>query len=166
MPQDTPLAMTELEARVAIAQATKDYWADRPFDPGKADCARMVRWHARAMGCPVTGTAKANNYRSLIGMKRSLARLGAKTVGDLAAQQPGWIEISAASAWPGDIVELGDEADGGIGIGALAIVLTNGRALAFAGELSDQRCAVGQPSEYGRAWRLPCVPAKSAVLNG
>jgi len=150
--------MTEIEARVAAAQATLDEFRERRFAIGRSDCAAIVKFNCRAMGCPIRGVSKAGSYRTLLGMKRALRRLGAKTIGDVVARQKGWLEIAPASCWPGDIVELEGD-DGPDGIGALAVVLTNGRCVAYHADHEDG-AAVIQPGIYRRAWRLPWAPAK------
>lgn len=148
--------MTEIEARVAIAQATLDEFRDRAFEFGKSDGAMLVKWHARRMGCPVKTGQPVGNYTTLLGMKRALRRIGVERVGDICAMQKGWIEIAPASAWPGDVIELPghDENDR---IGCLAVVLTNGRALAYHPD-QPEGAHVGQPQQYQRGWHLPWRP--------
>lgn len=152
--------MTELEARVKAAQATLDAFRERPFDPGTYDCAKMAKFHARLMGCPVKGIAKAGGYKTILGMKRALRRLDCASIGDLADRQRGWLHIAPAEAWPGDIIELEGD-DGEDGIGMLAVRLTNGRCAGYH-EAVETGVAVMQPEIFGRAWRLPWKPVSLA----
>ena len=141
--------MSELEGRVAAAQATYDAFLNKPFEPGTHDCAKLLKFHMRKMGFPIKGVAKAGAYKSVLGMKRALRRMGVKTIGDLADRQKGWLPIAPASALPGDVLEL--ESDDGLG--SLNIVLTNGRMFGFSGETGT--AVAMQPTDYKRAWRVP-----------
>jgi len=145
--------MSELDRRVAAAQMTYDEFYSRPFVIGKSDCASLAKWHARKIGCPFKTGKPVGAYTTALGMKRALARLGCKRVGDICDKQKGWLAIPPASAWPGDIIEIEGE-DGPGGIGTLCIVLTNGRVCSYHSDAPEGARAL-QVHEYRRAWRLP-----------
>ncbi|MGI4730929.1 MAG: DUF6950 family protein [Janthinobacterium lividum] len=54
--------MTEMEHRVAAAQATLDAYKGKPFRWGRCDCARIAASHLRRMGHQVRLPA-AGSYR-------------------------------------------------------------------------------------------------------
>ena len=153
--------MNELKARVEAAQKTLDEFRVRKFEIGKSDCAQMVKFHARAMGCPLKGIAKAGSYKTPLGMRRALRRLDAGTVGDLIDRQKGFLPIAPAARLPGDIVELadlGDDENEGAGGGALVVALTNGRVVGY--HEDAETAVVLQPGDSGslvRAWRVPVI---------
>lgn len=136
---------TLLEVRTAAAQATLSRFLDQPFQWGKNDCARMVAYHLRKLGYPVQ-LAKAGTYKSAIGARRALQRLGFGHLRE-AVDSYGLSRIPPAAAIIGDVIELpADDA-----LGALGVALGNGRVLAY------HQDAVGavviQPTGYVTAWR-------------
>ena len=131
--------------RVAAAQATLDRFRARPFRFGTHDCARMVAFHLRRLGHPVR-LAKAGSYRSTLGAARALRALGSGSLAE-ALDRHGLARIAPAAAIVGDIVELPGEPP----FGALAVVMGNGRALAY--HQDAEGAVVVQPTAYVAAWR-------------
>ena len=132
--------------RVAAAQATLDRFKARPFRFGTNDCARMVAFHLKKLGVPVR-LAKAGSYRSILGATRALRALGYASLGE-ALDGHGLSRIAPAAAIVGDIVELPGEPP----FGALAVVMGNGRALAYHQDAAG--AVVVQPTAYVAAWRV------------
>lgn len=143
--------MTELERRVAAAQATLDQFAGRPFRWGRADCARLVAAHLRRLGYRVQLPA-AGSYASPRSAIKALAARGFASLGE-ALDALGLERIAPAAALPGDVVEL-PSIDR---LGSLAIVLTNGRVVGF--HQHAVGAAVLQPREWVAAWRARPVGA-------
>lgn len=137
--------MTEIEKRVAAAQATLDRFKDRPFNWGDADCGLMIAFHLRQLGIRPK-LAKAGSWTSPLSARRSLRRLGAETM-------PQWADsrfkrIPPAAALVGDLIELPGDHE----LGALTIAMGNGRVLGF--HEAAIGAAVLQPVEFVAAWRV------------
>lgn len=111
--------------KVAITQATLDAWSGRIFAWGKADCAKMTRYHLQAMGRKVKIGARGS-YATALGARRMLKRMGhVDLAGALDAQL--LARIPLAMATEGDIVAgEGDDA-----FHALGIYLGNQAVLGF-----------------------------------
>ena len=112
-------------SRVAITQMTLDHWSGRTFAWGKADCAKMVRFHLKAMGRKVKIGARGG-YATALGARRMLTRMGHA---DLAAALDAQLlpRIPLARAMEGDIIAgEGDDA-----FHALGIYLGNSAVLGF-----------------------------------
>lgn len=140
---------SEMERRVAAAQATLDRFRDRPFRWGSADCARMVAWHLRKMGYR-PALAKAGAYRTALSARAALKRLGHDSLAD-ALDALGLVRIGAASAIVGDVLALpGDDP-----LGALVVAVGNGRVVGWHEDAAG--AAVMQPLIYGAAWRVTPV---------
>lgn len=139
--------MTELERRVAIAQATLDAVKDKPFRLGRNDCARMTAAHLRQMGYQVKLPA-SGSYASLRGAVKALAERGYASLVE-ALDDMTFERVAPAAALPGDIVALPAASP----IGCLAVVLSNGRACGFFEDAVG--AVVIQPVEYEAAWRVP-----------
>ena len=131
--------------RVAAAQATLDRFKGRAFRFGTNDCARMVAFHLKRLGVPVR-LARAGSYRSTLGATRALRALGYPSLAE-ALDGHGLTRIAPAAAVVGDIVELPGEPP----FGALAVVMGNGRALAY--HQDAEGAVVVQPTAYVAAWR-------------
>ena len=160
------LPMTEPEFRAMVAEEIMGVAEGPPFEPGKYDCAQLVKGVARLLGCPMKGIAAAGSYSSPVSMRRALKRIGCETVADACAMQKGWLEIAPAMALQCDVIELADEnpreGEAG-GFGLLAVALQNGRVLGY--HEDAETLVVLQPEtrdSYRRAWRLP---AKVPVLE-
>lgn len=111
-----------LAERADITQATLDGLAGKPFAFGSCDCGLMVISHLKAMGWKVrTG----GTWKTAVALKRFLNRHG----GSGAACLDGWgvPRIAPAATIIGDIVEIAGEPP----FGAFAIVIGNGRIMAF-----------------------------------
>lgn len=117
---------TVMERRVEAAQATKDRFERRKFKLGRFDCAQMVAWHLRRIGKPVK-IAKAGVYHSPAGAVRALKNLGYDTLAQVADAH--FERIPWAATVAGDLVEI--EADGDSPIGAMGVVVGNGRVLVY-----------------------------------
>ena len=142
--------MTEMERRVAAVRLTMSHFAGKPFAWGRTDCAKVAAWHLRQMGHRVSGMGKAGTYKTPLGARRALSRLGHETLTD-ALGAIGLLEIAPAAALPGDIVVT----PGTDGFEALTIVAGNGAVLGFhedALELGLQAIRIGNANS-GRAWR-------------
>ncbi len=111
--------------RVAVTQATLDHWSGKEFAWGKADCAKMTRFHLKAMGRKVRFGARGG-YATALGARRMLRRMGHA---DLAAALDAQLlpRIPLAMALEGDIVA----GEGDDTFHALGIYLGNGAVLGF-----------------------------------
>lgn len=139
-----------MKKRVDAAQATVDRFQGKPFKLGRFDCAQMVAFHLRRIGRPVK-VQKAGTYHSALGAKKALKRLGFDNLTQVAdATFP---RIPWAAALAGDIVEIPqDDAGGGEGIGALGVVVGNGRVLVYHPDAAG--AVVGELKEANAAWRV------------
>jgi hypothetical protein len=139
--------LTPLERRAAAVQILLDEWKDRPFSwSERATCARMVAEHLRRMGYRPP-LAKAGNYKTALGARRALERLGVASLGE-ALDAMKLERIAPAAALVGDVVEIPGEPP----FGCLTIAAGNGRAIGFHEEAEG--VAVMQPVEFIAAWRV------------
>jgi hypothetical protein len=137
--------MTALIARRDAAQATLDRFGDVPFAWGRSDCAKMVAHLVRQHGHQ-TDLAKAGGYKTLLGAKRALTRLGVASVAELLDQR--YPRIAPAEAIVGDIIALPSAGD----LDALAICLGNGNAIAYHESVAG--AVVVRPVEMVAAWSV------------
>lgn len=137
-----------LERRVAAAQSTLDAYRDRPLVWGAHDCARLAAHALRQLGLP-TPLAKFGRYSTAMGAARALKRRGFNDLGEV-LDEMGFPRIPPAASLPADIFGLLAEG-GGV---ALAVALSNGRAVGFLD--LDGRAVAGviQPHDYLAAWRV------------
>ncbi len=118
--------MNEWGRRVAAVNATRARFEGRPFAYGTVDCARVAAWHLRQMGHKPVGFAKAGTYRSALGAKKALQRLGHVSLADAVAAL-GLEERSPAGAWVGDLlIKPGTQ-----GLDAIGIVTGSALVLGF-----------------------------------
>ena len=110
--------MTEIERRVATAQATLDRFKDRPMRLGRNDCVRMAAFHLRKLGHRVV-LPPSGAYASVRSGLRELEARGYKCLAD-ALDSFGFARIAPAAAVPSDILML-PAVDR---LGALVIALT------------------------------------------
>lgn len=118
--------MTDLEKRVAAVTATMARFEGRAFEWGRVDCAKMAAFHLRTLRGHKLGLSKAGTYKSALGAKRALARLGHDSL-EGALDAAGLARIPAAAALTGDILL----APGTDGWSAIMILIGNGAALGF-----------------------------------
>ena len=138
--------MTEIERRVAAAQATLDRFKDAPLRLGRNDCVRMVAYHLRKLGHRVRLPA-SGSYASV---RTGLRELKARGFDDLAQALDsfGFERIPPAAAAPGDVMML-PAVDR---LGSLVIALGNERVIGYH---EDARgAAILQPVEFVGAWRV------------
>lgn len=111
-----------LDERRDITAATLERFAGKPLAFGTCDCGLIVISHLKAMGWKIT---TGGTWKSAAGLKRFLNRNG----GSGAACIDGWglPRIAPAMAMMGDIVEIQGEPP----FGAFAVVVGNGRIMAF-----------------------------------
>lgn len=139
--------MTEIERRVAAAQATLEAFRGKPFRWGRCDCSRIAAAHLRRMGHQVRLPA-AGSYGSARGALKALRERGHETLAE-ALDAMGLERIAPAAALVGDLVTgAADEA-----LGALGVMLGNGRMLGFHEHAAG--AAVLQKVALSAAWRVP-----------
>ena len=138
--------MTEMERRVEAAQATLDAFKGKPFRWGRCDCARIAASHLRRMGHQVRLPA-SGSYGSALTAVKALRERGYQTLGD-ALDGMGLERIAPAAALVGDIVQGAS----GDALGALGVLLGNGRLLGFHEHAAG--AAVLQQLAMSAAWRV------------
>lgn len=138
--------MNPMIRRQAAAQATIDRFQGKPLVLGRDDCVRMSAFCLRKLGVKAS-LLKAGSYRSEVGARRVMQRLGYDTLAD-AVDALGLPRIAPAMCLPGDILSLRAAGDHAV---ALAVAVGNGRVLGF-WEAAGV-CTVFQPTEYDLAWR-------------
>lgn len=139
--------MKELVRRKAAVDATKARFEGKAFAFGSVDCAKVAAFHLKQMGHKVR-LSKAGQYKTLIGAKGALKRLGYDTLPD-AMDGHGFARIAPAATWMGDIVTFAS----GHEIGALGIVVGNGNMMCFH-ESFDQPVIMSM-GQIDAAWRIP-----------
>ncbi len=144
----------EMLQRRDAAQATLDQFKDRPFKFGQRDCARMTAAHLRRLGYQVKLPA-AGSYASARSALKMLRSRGFATIAD-ALDAMGLERITPAAALVGDIVQ----GDAGDPIGALGIVLGNGRLVGYHEHAAG--AVVLQQRELAAAWRVKLREAPSS----
>lgn len=145
-------AQHELIARRDATQATLDLFLGKPFAFGTHDCGQMLRRHLQHMGhrVPIAGVG---SYRSILGAKRALRRLGHASLAEALSAR--FLEIAPAAALIGDVVamESSNELD------ALGLALGNAAVLSFAETDAGGLAMTFKPMKMLRGWRVePCLP--------
>lgn len=140
-------------ARAAAAQKTLDKFKDEPLRYGVRDCVRMAATHLRLLGYKVR-LPSSGSYRSPRSGLKALKARGFASLAD-ALDGIGLPRIAPAAAIVGDIIQMPGDQD----IGALAIAMGNGRALAYHEEAVG--AVVVEPLEVIAAWRADPVWQKS-----
>lgn len=136
------------------AQDALDHWSKREFKLGSADCAQMTARHLRQLGYSVK-MPPSGSYRTARGAVRAMRRLGHESL-------TAWLDslglerITPASAVAGDILQLPAEHP----LGALAVALGNGAALAWVEDLPSGATTI-RPLAFSTAWRVQ--PVEQAV---
>lgn len=136
-------------ARVRAAQATVDAFRDKPLKWGQTDCGRLAGFVLREMGHSPR-LARFGRYSSPAGALKALRGQKFNDLPDV-LDAMGLDRIPPAMALPGDILGVPGE-----GMTALAVVLGNNNAIAFA---EDQVCRIGKIKVFDgvSAWRVPCL---------
>lgn len=132
--------------RVVAAQATLEQNRRKAFKLGTRDCVRMVAAHLRRFGRKVK-LPPAGSYRSPTTALRRLQERGFATLAE-AIDAQGLTRIPPAAAIVGDIVQI----EAAHPLGALAVVLGNGRVVGYHEDL--QGADVLQPLKIELAWRV------------
>lgn len=141
--------MNPLIRRTVLTEQTNAKWFGRPFRWGSSDCARIAAFHARKFGHK---PPKTGGYSTLAGAIARLEELGYATLPDL-IDGYGLREIAPAFAMTGDIVSFASDAP----IGAIGIVVGNGRMLAF--HEAAEGAAIISMDHIDRAWDIwPVAP--------
>lgn len=139
--------MTPMAKRMAAIEACQARFLNKPYEPGKRDCLKLVKHALHTVGRRV-GLASGVRYSTEAGAVRALRKLGFKTLVE-AVDASGLIRIAPAMALPGDILALQSGEDG-FGC-ALALFIGNGKAMTFVGGV----CVQGPLGEAPMAaWRL------------
>lgn len=142
--------MTEIERRVAAAQATLDEFKDVPFRLGSRDCVRLAAAHLRRMGHQVR-LPPTNSYRTLRMAKTRLNQRGHEDLIE-AIDAMGLERIAPAAALPGDVLMIPAEIMDDVNLGGgLAIALGNGKAVGYH-EDAVGACVL-EPIMFVTAWR-------------
>ncbi len=139
--------MIEMVRRQQAASAAMRRFQHAPFEYGKNDCARIGAFVLRKMGHKPQ-MAKAGSYKSALGAKRALSRLGFNSLTE-ALDAMGLVRIPPAAALAADLVLLPGEGPFG---GSLTMAVGNGRVLGYHEDLEG--ADVLQPVEYVAAWRV------------
>jgi hypothetical protein len=143
----------DLIARVNATQATIDHWLDKTFEWGTADCGQMVGSHLESMGVS-TPLAQAGNYKSELGAKRAMKRLGASSMEDF-LDKLGFERIAPAAAITGDVVGFPGGKDEDHAWTALGVHVGTDKILGFAAAEGEDAIARVGPVEVATvAWRV------------
>lgn len=138
--------MTPMEKRHAAIEATMAKYRDRPFAWGSVDCAKIAAFHLAQLG-HVIRIAKAGGYKTPLGAKRALRRLGYATLAEM-ADGIGLTAIAPARMLLGDIAETaGDNA-----IGTVGLYAGNGNLFGF--HQDHPGLVTLQPDNILRAWSV------------
>lgn len=138
--------MTPLQIRHATIEATMARFRDRPFAWGSVDCAKVAAFHLAQVGIEIR-LAKAGSYKTALGGKRALRRLGYSTLPDM-ADGIGLTPIAPARMLLGDLAAVpGDNL-----IGTLCLYAGNGNLFGF--HEDHQALVTLQPTEILRAWSI------------
>lgn len=138
--------------RVERTQKTIDLWLNRTFQWGTADCGQMAGSHLDACGV-TTPLAQAGNYKTEIGARRVMRRLGATSMEDF-LDNLGLDRIAPASALPGDIVGFPGGEEGNEWT-ALGVHVGDDRIIGFAAAQGEEAIVrVGPISVATMAWRV------------
>lgn len=140
----------KLDERAAATESVLERFRDKPFDWAGANCIRLARAQAKAMGHDVPPVPV---FRSPLGAKRALAKQGAASVSELLDAR--FQRLPAPSfAWLGDLVTLpGDPAHE---LEAVGIADGQGNVWAWSAQ-NDFACLVPilfVQADMNAAWRL------------
>ena len=138
---------TEIELRVAAAQATLARFKDHPLRLGRTDCVRMVAYHLRKLGHRVK-LPPSGSYASIRSGLRELEARGFRTL-DEALDAFGFDRIAPAAAVAGDVLML-QAVDR---LGSLVVAMGNGRVIGF--HEDSEGAVIMQPLDFVAAWRVP-----------
>lgn len=140
-----------LVRRVEIAQEALDTFRGKPFAWGKADCARMAALVLRRAGYK-PNLAQFGDYRSDLAARKALKARKMTSVLDW-IDSVGVMRITPAATLPSDLIAF----PGASGWDGLAVVLGNGRVLAFSGELEGHPCVIiaARLELATAAWSVP-----------
>lgn len=127
------------------AQAVLDRFADNPHAWGSYDCGQMLLTQLRGVDHTVK-LAGVGTYKTMIGAKRALRRLGYPSL--TAYMDAHYPRIPPAFAIVGDVIALPSVGP----LDAIGICLGNGRAIAY--HESAVGAVVVQPIEMLAAWRV------------
>lgn len=136
-----------LVLRRDAAQATLDYWRDRPWRMGEADCVRMTASHLRLLGHKVRLPAKGS-YRTVKTALKILKLRGFDTLPE-AIDALGLERIPPAAVLVGDLIMMPADHE----LGALTVALGNGRVLGWHDDIPGG-AGVLQPLIMTTAWRV------------
>jgi hypothetical protein len=123
--------------RVAIAQHALDTFRGKPFAWGTMDCARLAAHVLKAAGYK-PNLSQFGDYRSDRAAARALKRRHFANVVDWIDSVKGLERIAPAAALPADLIAFPGEG----GWHALAVVLGNGRVLAFTETVDAGACSI------------------------
>ena len=140
-----------LVRRVEIAQEALDTFAGKPFVWGTNDCARLAALVLRRAGYK-PNLAQFGDYRSDRSARKALKARKMTSVLDW-IDSLGLMRIAPAATLPGDLLAF----PGATGWDGLAVVLGNGRILAFAGDVDDHACSIiaAKLELATAAWAVP-----------
>lgn len=138
--------MTSLQQRHAAIEATMAKYRDRPFAWGSVDCAKVAAFHLAQLGHQVR-IAKAGGYKTALGAKRALRRLGYSTLAEM-ADGIGLTPIASARMLLGDIAEL----EGDNPVGTIALYAGNGNLFCF--HQDHPALVTLTPKRILRAWSV------------
>ncbi|MEA3543238.1 MAG: hypothetical protein U9R77_14120 [Pseudomonadota bacterium] len=138
--------MTPLERRHGAIEATLAKFRDRPFAWGSVDCAKVAAFHLAQLG-HVIRMAQAGGYKTPLGAKRALRRLGYSTLAEM-ADGIGLTPITPARMLLGDIAEI----EGDNPIGTVGIYAGNGNLFGF--HQDHPGLVTLQPDAIIRSWSV------------
>lgn len=140
------VSMKPLERRHAAIEATMARYRNRPFAWGKVDCARVVAFHLKQLGFKIA-ISKGGTYKSAVGAKSAIRRMGYETLGDM-ADGLGLTPIAPARMLLGDVCEV----EGDNPVGTLCLYAGNGNIFGFH---QDHPALVAlKPNAVLRAWSV------------
>ncbi|MFD1103723.1 DUF6950 family protein [Sphingobium olei] len=138
--------MTPLQQRHAAIEATMARYRDQEFAWGRVDCAKIAAFHLGQLG-HVIRIAKAGGYKTPLGAKRALRRLGYSTLAEM-ADGIGLTPIAPARMLLGDLAEL----EGDNPIGTICLYAGNGNLFGF--HQDHPGLVTLQPEKILRAWSV------------
>ena len=140
-----------LVRRVEIAQEALDTFGGKPFAWGVNDCARLAALVLRRAGYK-PNLSQFGDYRSDLSALKALKRRKMGSVLDW-IDSVGVMRIAPAATLPGDLISF----PGASGWDGLAVVLGNGRVLAFAGDVEFHACSIiaAKLELATAAWSVP-----------
>lgn len=125
-----------LVLRVEAAQAALDKFLGQPFAWGEFDCARLAAFVLRRLG--YQPNLARFHYRSEPTARKALKARGLSGLPAALDAIDGLVRIPPAATLPGDIIAF----PGVGGWDGLAVVLGNGRVLAFASAAEAGACSI------------------------